>query len=35
MVYDAVIIGSGPGGMSAAMYLKRANLNILLICKSY
>ena len=33
MVYDAVIIGSGPGGMSAAMYLKRANLNILLIEK--
>ena len=33
MIYDAVIIGSGPGGMTAAMYLKRANLNVLLIEK--
>lgn len=33
MIYDVIIIGSGPAGMSAAMFLKRANLNILLIEK--
>ena len=33
MIYDVIIIGSGPAGMSAAMFLKRANLDILLIGK--
>lgn len=33
MIYDVIIIGSGPAGMSAAMFLKRANLDILLIEK--
>jgi thioredoxin reductase (NADPH) len=30
-IYDVVIIGSGPAGMSAAIYTKRANLNVLLL----
>lgn len=30
---DVIICGSGPAGMSAALYLKRANLNILIIEK--
>lgn len=29
--YDVVIIGAGPGGMSAAMYLKRAGITPLII----
>ena len=34
MKYDAIVIGSGAGGMTAAIYLKRANLNVLVIEKS-
>ena len=33
-VFDAVIVGCGPAGMTAAIYLKRAKKNILLIEKS-
>jgi thioredoxin reductase (NADPH) len=30
-MYDAIIIGSGPAGISCALYLKRGNLNVLVI----
>lgn len=33
MIYDAIIIGSGPAGISAGLYLKRANKNILILSK--
>lgn len=29
--YDVIIIGAGPSGMSAALYLKRAGINILVL----
>ena len=32
-MYDVVIIGSGPAGMSAAIYAKRAMLNVIVIEK--
>lgn len=32
-IYDLIIIGSGPAGMSAALYASRANLDVLLIEK--
>lgn len=32
-MYDVVIIGAGPAGISAAIYLKRAKKNILIISK--
>lgn len=32
-VYDIIIIGAGPGGMSAALYTLRANLSTLIIGK--
>ena len=34
VVYDTIIIGSGVAGMTAAIYLKRANLKILLLEKN-
>ncbi len=34
MVYDVVIIGSGPAGLAAAIYAKRAELNVIVIEKA-
>ena len=33
-MYDLIIIGSGPAGLSAAVYAKRAGLNVLVIEKN-
>ncbi|MCI5746128.1 MAG: FAD-dependent oxidoreductase [Erysipelotrichaceae bacterium] len=33
-IYDVIIIGAGPAGLSAALYAKRANLNTLVIEKN-
>ena len=30
-MYDVIIIGAGPAGISASLYVKRANLNVLII----
>jgi len=30
-MYDVIIIGAGPAGISASLYIKRANLNVLVI----
>ena len=30
-MYDSIIIGSGPAGISASLYLKRANKNVLVL----
>ena len=30
-MYDAIIIGAGPAGISAALYAKRANLSVLVL----
>lgn len=35
MVYDLIIVGSGPAGLSAAVYGKRAGLDLLVIEKNY
>lgn len=32
-IYDSIIIGAGPAGLSAAIYLKRANTDVLVIEK--
>ncbi len=34
MIYDVIIIGAGPAGLSAALYAARATLNVLIIEKS-
>lgn len=34
MIYDVIIIGSGPAGLSAAIYAKRAELNLMVIEKA-
>ena len=33
MVYDVIIIGAGPAGVTAAVYLKRADINVLVLYK--
>ena len=33
-MYDLVIVGSGPAGLSAAVYAKRAGLNMIIIEKN-
>lgn len=35
MVYDVIIIGSGPAGLSAAIYAKRACLNVIVCEKEF
>ena len=30
-MYDAIVIGAGPAGISASLYLKRSNLNVLVL----
>lgn len=30
-IYDAIVIGAGPGGMTAALYLSRSNSSVLMI----
>ena len=32
-MYDIIIIGAGPAGISASLYAKRANMNVLVIYK--
>jgi thioredoxin reductase (NADPH) len=34
MIYDVIIIGSGPAGLTAAIYAKRAELNLIIIEKA-
>lgn len=34
MIYDVIIIGSGPAGLAAAIYAKRAELNLIVIEKA-
>ena len=33
MEYDIIVIGSGPAGITASIYAKRANMNVLVISK--
>ena len=31
MIYDVIIVGSGPAGISASLYAKRANVDVLIL----
>lgn len=31
MIYDVIIVGAGPAGISASLYAKRANMNVLVL----
>ena len=33
MIYDVIVIGNGPAGISSAIYVKRNNLNVLVVSK--
>lgn len=35
MIYDLIVIGAGPGGISAAIYARRSNLKVLVLEKKY
>ena len=35
MIYDIIIIGAGPAGMTAALYAMRAGMNVLLLEKAF
>lgn len=35
MIYDVIIVGSGPAGLAAAIYAQRARLNALILEKEY
>ena len=35
MIYDVIIIGAGPAGLTAGIYAKRACLNALILCDKY
>lgn len=34
-MYEAVVVGSGPAGLNAALYLKRAGKHVIVIEKEY
>lgn len=34
-MYDTIIIGSGPAGLSAAVYAKRAQMDVIVVEKEY
>ena len=33
-MYDVIVIGSGPAGITASIYAKRRNLSVLIISKN-